>query len=270
MVDDLLDLQRMRYGRITLQKQRVDIAAAVNSALETAGPLVKAHNHTLRVSMPRESLFVMGDSVRLTQLITNLLQNAARYTLPGGRIDLTVSAEGDEAVIRVQDNGIGIAADILPHIFDYFVQEQPSSESGRRGLGIGLALARQLVELHNGEIEAKSAGRGQGSEFIVRMPLASQGSADPPTAGIEARLAVEPASVRRVLVIDDERDVADSLATLLRKSNHTVWTAYSGMSGIEAALEDNPDVALVDIACPKWTVTRWRASCAGVCRKFSL
>jgi two-component system CheB/CheR fusion protein len=250
LVDDLLDLERLRRGRIALHKERVEISSAVNAALETARSLLEPHKQALTVSIPPAPLHINADRVRFTQILTNLLDNAAKYTAPGGRIELTVEAEGEQAVIRVRDTGIGISTEALPNIFDFFVQEQPSSESNRRGIGVGLALCRQLVELHDGTIEARSAGRGKGSEFIVRLPLAPAPLTAVPAQPDAADQLVGRPTRRRLLVIDDERDVADSLASLLRKSGHEVSTAYSGQTGIEAAIELKPDTALVDIAMP--------------------
>ena len=188
--------------------------------------------------------------MRLAQVLTNLLDNADKYTPPGGRIDLFVEPQGQHAVIRVRDTGIGMSAEILPYIFDLFMQGQPSSESNRRGVGVGLALSRQLLELHLGTIEARSAGRGLGSEFIVRLPLAPAPLAETPAAPASANQAAASTTPRRLIVIDDERDVADTLAGLLRKAGHQVWTAYTGQSGIDAALEIKPGAVLIDIAMP--------------------
>jgi CheY-like chemotaxis protein len=171
--------------------------------------------------------------------------------LPGGVIDLTVSAEGAQAIISVRDNGIGMKAEVLPQVFDLYVQESPSSESGRRGLGVGLALARQLVELHEGTIEATSPGRGQGSEFTIHLAQAPSDAPEIPPQANHLNGAAELAPAHRILVIDDQPDIADSLATLLKLSNNEVWAAYDGLSGIAVALEHHPDVVLIDIAIPE-------------------
>jgi len=251
LVDDLLDIERLARGKITLHKERIDVAAVVEAALETTRPLIEAYGHALAVSLPAVPLYVAGDRSRLAQVLANLIHNATKYTPPGGRIELSVSAEDKAAVMRVRDNGIGIPAEVLPHIFEYFAQEEPSSESNRRGLGVGLALARQLVELHQGTVQAESGGRGKGSEFTVRIPLTTTPSVDLAAAAVAldgpARASITP---RKVLVIDDDHDVADALAGLLRSSGHQVWTAYSGQSGVQAALEYQPDAALIDIAMP--------------------
>jgi CheY-like chemotaxis protein len=225
------------------------VATVVEDALETTLPLIEAYHHTLDVSLPAAPLYVAGDRSRLAQVMGNLIHNAAKYTPPGGRIDLSVSAEDKVAVMRVRDNGIGIPAEVVPHIFEYFAQEAPL-ESNRRGLGVGLALARQLVELHLGTIQAESGGRGKGSEFTVRIPLTAAPSADAAAAVAPNGPAHGSITPRKVLVIDDNHDVADALAGLLRNSGHQVWTAYSGQSGVQAALDHRPDAALVDIAMP--------------------
>ncbi len=251
LVDDLLDIERLVRGKIALRKERIDVATVVEAALETTRPLIEAYRHTLAISLPAVPLYVDGDRSRLAQVLGNLIHNAAKYTPPGGRIELTVSAEDKAAVMRVRDNGIGIPAEVVPHIFEYFAQEAPSLESNRRGLGVGLALARQLVELHQGAIQAESGGRGKGSEFTVRIPLTTTPSVDAAAAAV-APIGPAHASItpRKVLVIDDDHGVADALAGLLRNSGHQVWTAYSGHSGLQMALEHRPYAALVDIAMP--------------------
>jgi CheY-like chemotaxis protein/anti-sigma regulatory factor (Ser/Thr protein kinase) len=214
--------------------------------------MVEAQGHSLTVSLPAAPVYVIADLTRLAQVLANLLHNASKYTPPGGRIELVTSSEGTQAVVRVRDSGIGIPAEILSHVFDYFAQEAPSSEANRRSLGVGLALVRQLVELHHGTVEATSSGRGEGSEFTVRLPLdmspSTNVSGSPDASRDAARSATDQR--RRVLVIDDQNDVADALAYLLRSSGHEVWTAYGAQQGIEAALEHRPDAALVDLAMP--------------------
>ncbi len=175
LVDDLLDVSRVMRGKIELRKERVELATVVARAVETVQPLVDAQGHELSVRLPTESLLLDADPVRLAQVVGNLLTNAAKYTEPNGRIWLTAEREGDEAVLRVRDNGIGIAPDMLPHIFELFVQVDHASTKAQGGLGIGLTLVKNLVEMHNGTVEARSDGLGQGSEFVVRLPLSAQG-----------------------------------------------------------------------------------------------
>jgi two-component system CheB/CheR fusion protein len=247
LVDDLLDVARLGQGKIALHKERITLAEAVDAALETASPLLGPHRHTMRIAMPRTPIYVDADRGRLAQIISNLLHNAAKYTPARGRIEVTATIEDGEAVLRVRDNGIGIASDLLSGIFEFYAQGPSSSESNRRGLGVGLALARQLVELHGGSVNANSAGRGEGSEFIVRLPPSSNQS---PVAAITPAGPVAVTASQTVLLIDDERDVADALAKVLRRLGHQVWTAYSGNSGIETALAHRPAVALVDLSMP--------------------
>jgi len=250
LVDDLLDLERLRYGKIILRKERINLAALIESALETAHAVVKAHSHELTVSIDPQPLYVCGDSIRLAQVIVNLLHNAARYTLPGGAISITLASQGPDALISVRDNGMGTKAETLPHIFDLYVQAEPSSDSGRRGLGVGLSLAQKLVQLHDGRIEATSGGLGLGSKFDVYMPLIPPDRRDIVLDLNRQNGTAASGSSRRVLIIDDDPDVADSLATLFTMSNHHAWTAYTGLRGIEAALEHLPDVVLIDIVMP--------------------
>ncbi len=251
LVDDLLDLERLGRGKITLRTERIALSNVVAASLETSRALLETHGHTLNVSAPATATYVMGDRIRLSQALTNLLSNAAKYTPAGGRIELDVAIEDHQAVIRVRDSGIGISAEMLPHIFDYFVQEAPGSEANRRGLGVGLALARQLIELHGGTIEANSGGRAKGSEFAIRLPLApDQSDQSEPAIPITIGKPAQDGPAHRVLIIDDERDVADLLARVLRHAGHQVWRAYSGQTGIETALEHQPDVALIDISMP--------------------
>ncbi len=192
LVDDLLDVSRVMRGKIELRKERIELATVVARAVETVQPLVESQNHELNVHIPTESLPLDADPVRLAQVVGNLLTNAAKYTEPGGRIWLTAAREGGEAVLRVRDNGIGIAPDVLPRIFELFVQVDHAATQSQGGLGIGLTLVKNLCEMHNGSVEARSAGLGKGSEFIVRLPIAAQGLDQEPGAEIEQH--AQPAS----------------------------------------------------------------------------
>jgi len=251
LVDDLLDIERLARGKIALRKERITLGSVVDAALESGRALLAAHGHTLTTSVPGAAAFIIADRARLAQVLTNLLHNAAKFTPPGGRIELSGAVEDGQAVLRVRDSGQGISEEVLPHIFDYFVQEEPLSEAHRRGLGVGLGLAHQLIELHGGTIEASSAGRGKGSEFTIHVPLAVEQKAPPQAAVAEdGGEANAPVAARTVLVIDDERDIADLTAGLLRRSGHQVWAAYNGKAGLEIALQQRPSVALVDIAMP--------------------
>ena len=205
--------------------------------------------HELTVTLPRNPVYVHGDPIRLAQVVGNLLNNACKFTDKGGRIWLTVEQEGEQAVIRVRDTGIGIAADQLGRIFEMFAQVDTSLESSRSGLGLGLTLVKNLVEMHGGTVEARSAGVGQGSEFVVRLPLLS----GPLPALPREPAVVQPVSTvpRRILVVDDNRDSADSLAMLLKLTGHDVHTAHDGLEAVEAAATLQPDVILLDIGMPR-------------------
>ncbi len=250
LVDDLLDVSRIMRDKIDLRREPIDLATVVARAVETAQPALDAEGHELTVSLPAEPLRLDGDLVRLAQVVSNLLHNAAKYTERGGKIALAAERRGDEAVLRVRDNGIGVSPELLPRIFDMFVQAERRTRDARGGLGIGLTLVRRLVEMHGGSIEARSDGPGTGSEFVVRLPLlpgAATGDRPPvPAAGPPAG---KPAP-RRVLVADDNPDAADSLAMMLRLQGHDVRVAYGGRAALEQARSEAPDVALLDLGMP--------------------
>jgi signal transduction histidine kinase len=247
LVDDLLDVSRVMRGKIELRRERVELAAVVARAVETVQPLVDARRHELSVRLPPEPLPLDADPVRLAQVVGNLLTNAARYTEPGGRIRLAAERSGGEAVLRVRDDGIGIAPDVLPHVFELFVQADHAAARAQGGLGVGLTLVKNLVGLHGGSVEAHSGGPGEGSEFVVRLPLAAPGGGGEPAGG-----GAEPAPPpgRRLLVVDDNVDAADSLAVLLRLRGHEVRVAYGGAAALEAAEAYTPDVVFLDIGMP--------------------
>ena len=247
LLDDLLDVARVTQGKVMLDKQDVSLHSILESAIEASNPLVNARNHRLYVSHPRKSMHVRGDPVRLSQTISNLLNNAAKYTAPGGEIYLVADREGDEAVIRVRDNGKGIEPELLPHIFELFVQGNRSTDRAEGGLGVGLTLVRSLVELHGGRVEARSTGSGQGSEFCIWLPLLP---AVEEHISDEATGDEEKAKPLRILVVDDNVDSAEMVSMLLEIEGHTVTVASSGLAAIEAALKQTPDVALVDIGMP--------------------
>ncbi len=251
LVDDLLDVSRVMRGKIELRRERVELATVVARAVETVQPLIDAQRHELGVSVPPESLPIDGDPVRLAQVVGNLLTNAAKYTEKGGRIGLTAERDGGVAVLRVRDTGIGIAPEMLPRIFELFVQVDHAATRSQGGLGIGLTLVKNLVEMHHGTVEAHSEGLGKGSEFVVRLPLATQ--VIDREQGRQARRhgdEVPRPSGYRLLVVDDNRDAADSLATLLRLQGHEVRVAYSGVAALETAKDYRPDVVFLDIGMP--------------------
>jgi CheY-like chemotaxis protein len=251
LVDDLMDVSRVMRGKIELRREKVELATVVARAVETVQPHVDAQEHRLSVRIPPESLLIDGDPVRLAQVVGNLLTNAAKYTEPGGRIWLTGERDGEMAVLRVRDNGIGIAPAMLPRIFELFVQVDHASTRAQGGLGIGLTLVKNLVEMHNGIVQVHSDGLGRGSEFVVKLPLVAQ-PLDPQQAPETGRQAYQfpPASGKRLLVVDDNQDAADSLAMLLRLQGHQVRVAYSGMAALEMTKTYTPDVVFMDIGMP--------------------
>jgi PAS domain S-box-containing protein len=248
LVDDLLDISRITKGKLRLNKEPVDVRLIVNRAAETARPLLNARKHDFSISLPTGPLWVEADSARLEQVVVNLLNNAAKYTDPGGLIRMNVKREASEAVIRVRDNGVGIAPEKLPHIFDLFTQVDGSLGRSYGGLGIGLALARTLVEMHEGRLQAASAGLGKGCEFTVKLPLLSD------TAGEEPKTMLEPGQRSgrplQILVVEDNVDAADSLSLLLRLYGHEVQVARTGPTALEMASSSRPDVVLLDIGLP--------------------
>ncbi len=250
LVDDLLDISRIARGKITLRKEPVPVSALVARALEISRPVIDARQHQLEVLLPSEPAQVYGDAVRLTQVISNLLHNAAKYTDEGGRIRLTIESAGSEVFIRVRDTGIGIAPETLPTVFDMFSQAAGARERAPGGLGVGLTLVDSIVNLHGGTVEARSEGLGKGSEFIVRLPvlLAEQPSRGPTAA---YRSDEETAAKRRrVLVVDDNRDCADALSMMVKLFGHDVRTAYDGPQALALAEAFQPDVALLDVGLP--------------------
>jgi PAS domain S-box-containing protein len=247
LVDELLDVARITSGKIELKKERVRLASIVNQSIETVENQIQSAGHQLTVSLSPEPLFVDGDPVRLAQVFGNLLTNAAKYTDPGGRIDLTLSREDDQAVVAVRDNGIGIPPTMLSSIFELFTQANVGPGKLREGMGVGLALTKRLVELHGGQIAANSAGVGCGSEFIVRVPVAAPGHS---TNGPQEETSIVATPARRVLVVDDEKDVADSLVALLRHLGADAHAAYSGVSALEVIADLKPDLILLDIGMP--------------------
>ncbi len=257
LVDDLLDVSRIGRGKIELRKEPVDVQSVVASALETSRPLIEAAGQQLTVALPPEPIYLQADPTRLAQVVSNLLNNAARYTDAGGRIELSVEpASGGcqppgEVIIRVRDTGIGIPPEMLPRIFDMFTQVDRSLERSQGGLGIGLTLVQRLVEMHGGRVEAHSPGPGQGSEFVVRLPVVAAPAPRPPSWTITpAGEGGAALSGCRILVVDDSHDTAESLAMILRLSGHEVHLAFDGPGAIAAALTHRPDVALLDIGLP--------------------
>ena len=248
LIDDLLDLSRATNNKLQLRTERIELAEVVHNALETTRPLIEKAGHELTVLFPPDPVFVDGDLTRLAQVFINLLNNATKYTADGGHIWLAVERQDSEVIVSVRDTGIGIAAEHLPHLFEMFSQAAPALERSGGGLGIGLALARGVVKMHGGSIEARSKGLGEGSEFIVRLPVAeAPGPSQPKTSSTESQQGPK----WRVLVADDDHDSADSLSLLLTLKGYEVWTAHDGLEAVQAAATHHPDVALLDIAMPK-------------------
>jgi PAS domain S-box-containing protein len=251
LVDDLLDLSRIDRGKIELRKEQLNAAAVIEAALETSRPLIEAARHQLVVHLPADPLWVMGDLIRLAQVVSNLLNNSAKYTPEGGHLWLTVERRDDQALIRVRDDGMGIPADMLPRIFEMFTQVDRNLKQAQGGLGIGLTLVRRLIEMHGGTVEATSEGAGRGCEFVASLPLASvQQTADRNGQREDESTNDPKPPARRILVVDDNKDSADSLGMMLRVMGNEVRTAYDGPSALETAKEFRPAVVLLDIGLP--------------------
>jgi CheY-like chemotaxis protein len=249
LIDDLLDVSRISLGKITLRRSRVELSKIIQQAVETSRPLIDASGHQLTVELPSQSVLLDADATRLAQVVSNLLNNAAKYTEPGGRIALLVERLASEVAIRVRDNGVGIPPAMLPQVFEIFTQVDRSIERSQGGLGIGLSLVKGLVEMHGGSVEAHSSGPGQGSEFVVRLPIAESAALQPPRKPSAAELG-KPGG-RRVLVVDDNRDAALSLALMLKLSGHDTRTANDGLEALEMGELFQPEVVLLDIGMPR-------------------
>ncbi|WP_439627054.1 PAS domain S-box protein [Gemmata sp.] len=248
LVDDLLDVSRISTGKLELRTERVPLRAVLDRAMEASGPLIDQMGHELTVSAPGQTLTVDADPARLGQVFCNLLNNAAKYMDRGGRIWLAVERQGSDAVVSVRDAGVGIAADQLPHIFQMFSQVEGSLDKSQGGLGIGLTLVKRLVEMHGGRIEARSDGPGRGSEFVVRLPVVVEASGPLAPVGPEPPA---PRSSLRILVVDDNRDAAESVGMLLRIMGNDIRTAHDGQAGVDLAGVFRPDVVLLDIGLPR-------------------
>jgi two-component system CheB/CheR fusion protein len=251
LIDDLLDVNRIAQGKIALRQERIDLRTAVAQAVETCLPAIEAKGLALSLDVPDQPLMVDGDPVRLAQIVTNVLNNAGRYTNAPGAITLTAGTEKKLAVVRVRDTGVGIAPEMLPRVFDLFAQADTSLDRRQGGLGLGLTLARNLAEMQGGTVEAHSEGLDQGSEFVIRLPLA-RASASAAEAGPGLTADREPIS-RHVLLVDDQPDARASLADVLEMLGHQVFTAANGPEALRLAWEEQPEVAIVDIGLPGMT-----------------
>ena len=250
LVDDLMDLSRISGGKMELRRKRIELHGVISAALEASRPLIEACGHELTVTLPPGPIHLDADPNRLAQVFLNLLNNSAKYTPQGGHIWLTVERRNAEAVVRVRDTGVGIAAEMLPRIFELFTQVEGSLERSHGGLGIGLALVRRLVEMHGGTVEARSEGLGRGSEFLVRLPIVAQPTYEQPFAsGNNEKVAAAPK--RRILVVDDNRDSAISLGMMLSLMGNEIRIAHDGLEAVETAAVFRPDVMLLDIGLPK-------------------
>lgn len=248
LVDDLLDLSRVAQNKVELHKQAVQVTVVVDSAVEMARPLIDSRRHELSVVLPESPLTLNADPVRLAQVLANLLNNAAKYTPPGGRIELRAATEGSEVVFRVRDNGIGIAPEMLPRVFHLFVQAEEATDLAAGGLGIGLSLVHSLVTMHGGSVQVFSEGLGKGSELVVRLPISSAVAAASPDSSAEERRIAKRSL--RVLLADDQSDAAESLAVLLRMWRHETRVAADGPTALILAQQALPDVAILDINLP--------------------
>jgi signal transduction histidine kinase len=265
LIDDLVDVSRITRGLISLRREPTEVSAVVAQAIESSRPQIDARHHILTVSVPDESLRVNGDAARLSQIIGNILNNAAKFTEPGGRIDLIVKRDAEAVMIQVVDTGVGITPEMLPRVFDLFTQIDRPLDRTSTGLGIGLALVHRLVEMHGGQVSAHSDGHGTGTSLVVRLPLHDS---EPVVAGpvpVEHRVPDLPS--RRILVVDDNVDAAETLAEMLSVHGHHVRTAHDGLEAVRIAPEFGPDVILLDLGMPNLngyeTASRIRAQAWG-------
>jgi PAS domain S-box-containing protein len=250
LVDDLLDVSRIARGKVELKVDVVEMAEVVVKAIEMASPLLEQRAHALELDIPRQGLAVRADATRLAQVVSNLLTNAAKYTPAGGRISVAAEPDAESVVLRVRDNGIGISPDVLTHVFDLFVQEQQGLDRAHGGLGLGLTIVRNLVQLHGGTVSARSDGIGKGSEFVVRLPLAVQERATVAADQGEALTVASSDNSRRVLIVDDNDDSAAMLAEALRLRGHQVRVAHDGPAALAVSAAFQPEVAFLDIGLP--------------------
>jgi CheY-like chemotaxis protein len=255
LVDDLLDVSRITRGTMELRKEEVELVTVVRNALTVARPVVEARRHDLSVTLAADELRMHADPTRLEQVVVNVLTNAAKYTEPGGRLSLRLTREETsgvpEAVLSVSDSGRGIPVHMLDKVFDVFVQVAPTLDRSTGGLGLGLTLVKRLVEMHGGRVCARSEGPGQGSEFEIRVPLATGAQGNVPEPALEPEQLTE-ASVhrRRVLLVEDSEDLRETLADFLKSSGHDVTMAADGLEGFARALDSKPDLLLIDVGLP--------------------
>lgn len=251
LVDDLLDVSRITRGKVTLQREPLNLTTIIHRAVETSRPLIDTRKHLLTITLPAEPLYVEGDLTRLVQVVGNLLNNAAKFTEEGGQIQLEVSQENGQAVIRVRDNGIGLTEDLIPHVFDLFTQADRSLDRSQGGLGIGLTLVRNLVEMHGGTVEAKSEGPGQGSEFTIWLPLMQEATNEATgEANSDVLGSALPTPALKVLIVEDNVDSAEMMAFILKREGHEVRMSHDGLAALEAASAFRPQIVICDIGLP--------------------
>lgn len=253
LVDDLLDVSRINQGKITLRREPAELSAFVGAALETVQPIMQARQHALRIDLPPQSVTLFGDSVRLAQIVGNLLHNAAKFTPVGGKVGLEASLDDATLVLRISDNGIGIPTDSAGVIFDLFVQARHVPDRVQDGLGIGLSLVRKLVELHGGTVSVSSRGESLGSTFEVRLPVMQVGLPANPVEQAPGSPAGSAGSGYRILVVDDSIDSASMLSALLEISGHTVMTSNTGQDAIASVARFHPEIVFLDIGLPDMT-----------------
>ncbi|HEY5956720.1 MAG TPA: response regulator [Polyangiaceae bacterium] len=249
LVDDLLDVSRLARGKVELKTERLEMADIVAKAIEMASPLLEQRNHRLTVELPRHGLKVNGDAPRLSQAVSNLLTNAAKYTPAGGNIGIRAEKAERDVILSVHDSGIGIAPEVLPHIFDLFIQERQTIDRSQGGLGLGLSIVRNLIERHGGKVTARSEGTGRGSEFIVQLPLVVTDT-EPPCLAVSSTAPSSLPIAHRILIVDDNEDGAEMLAEALAQKGCITRVAHDGPSALDVASYFLPDVAFLDIGLP--------------------
>jgi CheY-like chemotaxis protein len=248
LIDDLLDLSRIATGKVVLQRDCLDLRTVVTSAIEACQPGIDHARHQLTLRLPDEPVWAVGDAARLSQVMSNLVNNAVKYTPENGKITVTLTAVAEHAELQVEDNGAGIPPEMLGEVFTMFTQVNQTLDRSQGGLGIGLSLVRRLVELHGGEVEATSQGLGHGSAFTVRLPLPKESLKE--LSGQSGELPLAPYRFLRVLVVDDNKDAADALHMLIEGHGHTARVAYSGVDAVSMAQEFSPDIVLCDLGLP--------------------
>jgi CheY-like chemotaxis protein/two-component sensor histidine kinase len=250
LIDDLLDVSRITSDKVTLRKERVSLKTVVETAVEASRPVIEAAKHTLTLTLPEEPVWLAADPTRLAQVMGNLLTNAAKYTPEKGQIELAATVEHQDVVVRVTDTGLGIPPGMLAKVFEMFAQVNRTLDRSQGGLGIGLALVKRLVDLHGGTITAESPGQGKGSTFTIRLPLAADDAEQGAPATSKVPSAHTPMFGRRVLVVDDNVDGAETLAMVLRISGHETRTAHTGPEALNTARPFKPEVVFLDIGLP--------------------